>query len=353
MSDNNQDESQDTPEPISLDDDLAERARQDLSDERLVELYEMMVLIRRFEEQAGRSYQMKKIKGFCHLYTGQEACATGGIAAVRDDDYVMTAYRDHGHALARGLPPNEIMAELYGKAAGCTDGKGGSMHLFDVDNNFYGGWAIVGGHIPLAAGMGFAIDYRDEDRVCLCYFGEGAIHQGVFHEAANMAAKWDLPVVYVIEDNNYAMGTELDRVSAVTDLTKKAVSYDMASDSADGQDLFDVYNTIGDAAERARNGEGPTLVHLDTYRYRGHSMTDPATYRDREELEKEQERDPIQRFSNWLIDENICTQDNLNDIDEQAQSRVDEAVEFAEEADFPDESELETDVYAEWDWPID
>jgi pyruvate dehydrogenase E1 component alpha subunit len=344
MSDQATESAEDSAEPISLNDDIADDVRGDLSDDELVELYEQMVLIRRFEEHAGRAYQMKKIKGFCHLYTGQEACATGGIAAVRDDDYVMTAYRDHGHALARGLEPNEVMAELHGKAAGYTDGKCGSMHLFDVDKHFYGGWAIVGGHIPLAAGMAFAIDYRDEDRVCLCYFGEGAIHQGVFHEAANMASKWDLPVVYVVEDNDYAMGTALDRVSAVTDLTKKAVSYDMDAYAADGQDLFDVYNTIDEAVTGARNGEGPALVHLDTYRYRGHSMTDPATYRDRDELEQEQQRDPIQRFSNWLIDEDICTQDQLTNIDESAQNQVDEAVEFAEEADFPDESELETDV---------
>ena len=330
----------------------AEQVREALDDDELVEMYETMTLIRRFEERAGRAYQQKKVRGFCHLYSGQEACAVGAIETLEPRDYVITAYRDHGHALARDLDPGEIMAELFGKEEGCSEGKGGSMHLFDVEKNFYGGWAIVAGQIPLATGMGFGIDYRDDDAVCLCFFGEGAVHQGVVHESLNMAAVWDLPVVYIIEDNTYAMGTELSRVSAVTDLRKKAVGYDMPASRADGQDVFEVYTTIDEAVERAREESRPTLVHLDTYRYEGHSMTDPATYRDREEIEEEQRRDPIQRMSNWLIDEDICSQEALNEIDETARQTVQEAVDFAERADQPDLDALTEDVYVDWPWEV-
>lgn len=335
-----------------LDAELGEDVRDEIGDEAIVSMYERMVLIRRFEEQAGRAYQTKKVRGFCHLYSGEEAVAVGAIETLADDDYVITAYRDHGHALACDMDPKVAMAELFGKAEGCSDGKGGSMHLFDVDENFYGGWAIVGGHIPLGTGIGFAIDYRDEEAVCLSFFGEGAIHQGVFHESLNMASNWDLPVVYVIEDNEYAMGTSLERASAVTDLRKKADSYDMPAARCDGQDVFDVYNTVDEAVARAREESRPTLLHVDTYRYEGHSMTDPATYRDREEVEEERRRDPIQRLSNWLIDNDICTQDELREIDEEKKEVVEEAVEFADEADFPELDALTDDVYVDWPWEI-
>jgi len=347
------DETEDRLDAQPLDEELGRELRDDVGDDELVSMFETMLLIRRFEEEAGRAYQRKKIRGFCHLYTGQEAVAVGAIEALEDRDYVVTAYRDHGHALARGLDPDAIMAELFAKREGPSKGKGGSMHLFDVDKNFYGGWAIVAGQIPLATGVGFAADYRDEDAVCLCFFGEGAIHQGVFHEAANMAENWDLPVVYLIEDNRYAMGTELDRVSAVTDLRKKARSYDMNAVRADGQDLFEVYATVGDAVDLAREDSKPTLLHVDTYRYRGHSMTDPVPYRDRDEVEKQRHhRDPIQRFSNWLVDQEILANEDLEEIDESTETRVEEAVEFAEDAEFPDSEELTTDVYVDWPWEV-
>ncbi|MFB6262379.1 MAG: pyruvate dehydrogenase (acetyl-transferring) E1 component subunit alpha [Bradymonadaceae bacterium] len=339
-------------EIVELDEELGTELRDELGDQQLQSMYRQMVLIRRFEQEAGRAYQRKKVRGFCHLYSGEEACAVGSLATLADHDYVITAYRDHGHALAAGLDPDEIMAELYGKQAGCSDGKGGSMHLFDIEKNFYGGWAIVGGQLPIATGVGFASDYRDEDAVCLCFFGEGAIHQGVFHESANLAENWGLPVVYIIEDNTYAMGTALERVSAVTDLRKKADGYDMAASGADGQDVFEVYRTVEEAVRRAREESKPTLVHLDTYRFQGHSMTDPATYRDQDELEEEQRRDPIQRFSNWLIDAGVCSQDELHAIDEEAGERVDEAVDFADSADFPDREALTEDVYVDWPWEI-
>lgn len=347
------DETQEEGEPYPLDAELGGELRDELGDDALVSMYEKMMLIRRFEEEAGRAYQMKKIRGFCHLYTGQEAVAVGATRALEDRDYVVTAYRDHGHAIARDLDPKRIMAELFAKREGTSKGKGGSMHLFDIDKNFYGGWAIVAGQIPLATGVGFAADYRDEDAVCLCFFGEGAIHQGVFHEAANMAENWDLPVVYLIEDNRYAMGTELDRASAVTDLRKKAESYDMNAVRADGQDLFEVYSTVGDAVELAREESEPSLLHVDTYRYRGHSMTDPVPYRDREEVEDQRHhRDPIQRLSNWMLDRDILTRDDLEEIDSSVEQEVDEAVDFAEEAEVPESEELTKDVYVDWPWEV-
>jgi pyruvate dehydrogenase E1 component alpha subunit len=338
---------------FELDEALGDQVREELGEEQLVELYEDMTLIRRFEQQAGRAYQTQKVRGFCHLYTGQEAVAVGAIKAIdQQHDYIVTAYRDHGQAIAAGMDPDQIMAELFGKEEGSSDGKGGSMHLFDVEKNFYGGWAIVGGQIPLATGVGFAIDYRDKQAVCLCFLGEGAIHQGVFHESANMAENWDLPVVYIIEDNHYAMGTSLDRHSAVTDLRKKAESYDMRAEACDGQDIFDVYTTVQESVEHARETGAPSLLHVDTYRYEGHSMTDPATYRDKEEIEEEQKRDPIQRFSNWMMDNEVLDQDEMEEIDEQMKQRVEGSVEFAEQADFPDTSELTEDVYVDWPWEI-
>jgi pyruvate dehydrogenase E1 component alpha subunit len=337
---------------MALKAELGEQALEELGEEKIVSMYKDMVRIRRFEDQAGRAYQQKKVKGFCHLYTGQEACAVGAINALRDDDNVIAAYREHGHALARGLDPDRVMAELFGKAAGVTNGKGGSMHLFNVDKNFYGGWAIVGGHLPVAAGMAFATEYKGLDEVTMCFFGEGSIHQGVFHEAANMAEVYDLPVVFVIEDNRYAMGTELSRVSAVTDLKKKGKSYDMKAFGADGQDMFDVWSTSKEAVDYARSESRPALIHLDTYRYKGHSMTDPATYRDKDEVEDEQRRDPIQRMSNWLVDQEIMADEDLSEIDEAAKEMASDAVDFADQADFPDLDSLTEDVYVDWPWEI-
>jgi pyruvate dehydrogenase E1 component alpha subunit len=332
-----------------LDAKIGERLLKDLGDDRLVQLYEMMTLVRRFEEQAGRAYQMGKIKGFCHLYIGQEAVGVGSIGALEERDYVVAAYRDHGQALARGLDPNAVMAELFGKAAGVSKGKGGSMHLFDVDKNFYGGWGIVGGQIPTATGVAFAAKYRDEDAVCLCFMGDGTVPQGAFHESLNLASTWDLPVVYVIENNRYGMGTAVERISAVTDMTTKAPGFDMEGVLVeDGQDVFKVYDAIAQAAERARTDNRPTLVEIRTYRYRGHSMSDPATYRTKEEVAREQRKDPIQRFTRWLIDNDVRSEDQLKEIDASCKQQAKDAVKFADEADFPAPEALTEDVYVEW-----
>lgn len=337
------------PEIPHLDAELGAKLREELGDDRLVELYETMVLIRRFEEQAGRAYQMGKIKGFCHLYIGQEAVGAGAIGALTERDYVVAAYREHGQALARGLEPNKVMAELFGKVEGVSKGKGGSMHLFDVDKNFYGGWGIVGGQIPTATGVAFAAKYRDEDAVCLNFMGDGTVPQGAFHESLNMASTWDLPVVYVIENNMYGMGTAYERISAETNLASKADAYAMDGVLVeDGQDIFKVYSTISEAVERARTENRPTLVELRTYRYRGHSMSDPATYRTKEEVEREQHRDPIQRFTRWLVENDVRSEDELKEIDARNKQLAKDAVKFADDADFPAAGALIEDVYVEW-----
>ena len=346
-----QDEAAEIPD---LDAELGERLGADLGEERLVQMYETMVLIRRFEEQAGRAYQMGKIKGFCHLYIGQEAVAVGAMEALEARDYAVAAYREHGQALARGLDPNGVMAELFGKEAGISGGKGGSMHLFDPDKNFYGGWGIVAGQIPTATGVAFAAKYREEDAVCLCFLGDGSVPQGAFHESLNMASMWDLPVVYIIENNRYGMGTAIERASAVTDLASKADGYDMEGVTVeDGQDVFKVYDAIKSAVDRARTDNRPTLVEVRTYRYRGHSMSDPATYRTKEEVESAQRKDPIQRFTRWLVEHEVCTEDELQEIDKRGKQTAKDAVKFADKADFPAADALIEDVYVEWPDQID
>src|ERR671927_370196 len=259
------------------------------------DLLRSMLLMRRFEERAAEAYAMGKIGGFCHLYIGQEAVGAGAISTLREDDYVIGSYREHGQALARGIAPRAVMAELFGRVDGCSKGKGGSMHLFDRNVNFLGGHGIVGGHIPLATGIAFAIKYRGGDQVCLCFFGEAAINNGAFHEAANMAALWKLPIVYVIENNRYGMGTAIERAASINDISMRAVAYDMARDVCDGQDVFAVRETIGRAVERARRESMPTLVEVRTYRFMGHSMSDAVsgTYRSKQELEEHMRRDPI------------------------------------------------------------
>lgn len=337
-----------------LDSEIGERLLAELGEDRLVELYEQMVLIRRFEEQAGRAYQMGKIKGFCHLYIGQEAVGVGSINALEERDYVVAAYREHGQALARGLDPNAVMAELFAKETGVSGGKGGSMHLFDVEKNFYGGWGIVGGQIPTATGVAFAAKYREEDAVCLCFMGDGTVPQGAFHESLNLASLWDLPVVYVIENNRYGMGTAVERISAETDLASKADGYNMKGVTVeDAQDIFKVYDAIDEAVKRAREEQRPTLVELRTYRYRGHSMSDPATYRTKEELQREQRKDPIQRFTRWLVENDVRTEEQLKEIDATNKDRAKQAVKLADEADFPPLDALEKDVYVEWPDEID
>lgn len=337
-----------------LDAKIGKRLRKDLGDDRLVELYDLMVRMRRFEEQAGRSYQMGKIKGFCHLYIGQEAVGAGAISALEERDYVVAAYREHAQAMARGLKEDDIMAELYGKVSGVSNGKGGSMHLFDTEKNFYGGWGIVGGQIPTATGVAFAAKYRKEDAVCICFVGDGTVPQGAFHESLNLASIWDLPVVYIIENNGYGMGTAVDRISAVEDMSIKGASFDIDGVRVeDAQDVFKVYDTISAAVERARKESRPTLVQLDTYRFRGHSMSDPATYRSKEEVGREQQRDPIQRFTHWLVENEIRTEDELKEIDTEAKSLAKAAAKHADKADFPSADALTEDVYVEWPWAVD
>ncbi len=305
-----------------------------------------MLQIRRFEERAEMMYQKGKIGGFFHQYSGQEPVAVGSIGVLREDDYVITAYRDHGHALARGMEAKVAMAELLGKATGCSKGKGGSMHFFDAEKGFMGGHAIVGSHIPLAAGIAFACKYQKNGRVCICYFGDGAMNQGSMHEAFNMASLWKLPVIYVCENNLVAMGTQLERSSCLTDLTiRGGTAYGIPGIAIDGNDIELMAKTTREAAERARAGEGPTFIEARTYRFKGHSISDPAKYRTQEELEAALERDPIRIYRDVLKERGWITEDDLHwarrsgllwepsgRLWEQVKQEIDESVEFAEES---------------------
>jgi pyruvate dehydrogenase E1 component alpha subunit len=261
--------------------------------ENYLHWYEIMLLMRRFEERAGQLYGQQKIKGFCHLYIGQEACVAGAVSALTKDDKWITAYRDHAHPLALGSDPKAVMAELFAKETGISKGKGGSMHMFDKEHGFFGGHGIVGGQIPLGAGIAFAEKYNDTKNLCMCYMGDGAVRQGAFHETLNMAMLWKLPVIFVIENNGYAMGTSVKRTSNVTELYKLGESYDIPSEPVDAMSVESVHEAVARAAERARNGEGPTLLEFRTYRYKGHSMSDPAKYRSKDEVEEYKHRDPL------------------------------------------------------------
>jgi pyruvate dehydrogenase E1 component alpha subunit len=317
-----------------------------VSREQALDWIRQMMLIRRFEERAEMMYQKgNKIGGFFHQYSGQEPIAVGSIGALRDTDYVITAYRDHGHALARGMSANSAMAELLGKATGCSKGKGGSMHFFDVEKGFLGGHAIVGSHIALAAGVAFAIKYRGEDRVCICYLGDGAMNQGSVHEAFNMAALWKLPVIYVVENNNYAMGTSLKRSSAVLDLTiRGAKAYGIPGPSINGNDIELMAKTVRDAAKRARNGDGPTFIDAHTYRYKGHSISDPAKYRRKEELDTAVDRDPIVAYQNVLLERGWIDQEEIDNIVASVKDEVEQSIEFAEGSAQPPPEALYEDI---------
>jgi pyruvate dehydrogenase E1 component alpha subunit len=308
-----------------------------------------MLLIRRFEEKAGEAYSLGKIGGFCHLYIGQEAVAVGSLAALGPDDYITCSYREHGHALARGISPRAVMAELFGKAAGCSGGKGGSMHLFDASRGFLGGHAIVGAHIPLATGMAFAAKYRETEQVSVCYFGEAAVNNGAFHEALNMAALWKLPVIYICENNRYGMGTALERASAIYDISERACSYDMANEVVDGQDVLIMDAAMERAVQRARSEKLPTLLEVRTYRFMGHSMSDPihGHYRTKEEVEDQRKRDPIAVWSQRLIAEQLMDEAAVKTMDKSVQEEVEDAYQFAEQTPDPEPDELFTDVYAE------
>lgn len=317
------------------------------SKELLLTMYRKMYLIRRFEERAGQQYTLGKIAGFCHLYIGQEAVAVGTNEAIRPDDYMLSAYRDHGQPLARGSDAGMVMAELFGRTGGYSKGKGGSMHIFDIEHHFYGGYGIVGGQIPLAAGMAFASRYRNEDRVTVCYFGDAAANQGSFHETFNMAAKWKLPVIYICENNRYGMGTAIDRTSAVAEIYRRAVAYDMRGEAVDGMDCLKMYEVVKDAAAWCRAGKGPVLLEANTYRFRGHSMADPATYRSKQEVEEERKNDPIPKLRDYTLAQGLATAAEFEAIDEEIKARVDAAVKFADESPEPDLAELWTDTLVE------
>jgi pyruvate dehydrogenase E1 component alpha subunit len=320
--------------------------------ERYMYWYENMLLQRRFEEKAGQLYGQQKIRGFCHLYIGQEACSSGSVSALEEGDKYITAYRDHGFPLALGTSPNAIMAELFGKATGTTKGKGGSMHIFDKEKGFMGGHGIVGAQIPLGAGIAFAEKYKKTGKLCICYFGDGAVRQGAFHEAFNMAMTWKLPVIFVVENNGYAMGTSVSRTSNVTELYTLGQAYDIPSEPVDGMNVEAVHDAVSRAAERARKGDGPTYLEFRTYRYRGHSMSDPQKYRTKEEVEEYKRRDPIEYVKATILDNKIATEEELAALEVKIKAIVAESVQFAEESPWPETQEAYTDNYVQEDYPF-
>ncbi|MDA0303239.1 MAG: pyruvate dehydrogenase (acetyl-transferring) E1 component subunit alpha [Bacteroidetes bacterium] len=311
-----------------------------------------MYLMRKFEERCGQLYIQQKFGGFCHLYIGQEAILAGISEAIRPTDRMVTAYRDHAHPLALGTDPKFVMAELYGRTTGTSKGKGGSMHMFDKERNLFGGHGIVGGQIGLGAGIAFADKYRKEDHVTLCFFGDGAARQGILHETFNMAMMWKLPVIFIVENNKYAMGTSVERTSNVTDLVMLGASYRMPAESVDGMSPELVCAAVKRAADRGRAGEGPTLLDIQTYRYKGHSMSDPQKYRTKDELHDYQEKDPILHVRNTLLKQGWNSEDELKQVEKEVKAQVEEAIVFAEESPYPEAHELYEDVYMTKDYPF-
>ena len=314
--------------------------------------YEIMYLMRRFEEKAGQQYGRQKIRGFCHLYIGQEACIAGAVTALKEGDKYITAYRDHAHPIALGTDPKYVMAELFAKKTGVSKGKGGSMHMFDKENHFFGGHGIVGGQIPLGAGIAFAEKYQGTDHVCATFMGDGAVRQGAFHETLNMAMFMKLPVIFIIENNGYAMGTSVKRTSNVEDLYTLGEAYDMPSFPVNAMLVEDVHNAVAEAAERARSGEGPTLLEFRTYRYKGHSISDPGKYRTKDEVAEYKEQDPITQCMKSIMEHDYATEDELKEIEKKVKEQVEEAIAFADESEFPDPEAALTDVYVQKDYPF-
>ncbi|NQY09347.1 MAG: pyruvate dehydrogenase (acetyl-transferring) E1 component subunit alpha [Flavobacteriales bacterium] len=327
-------------------------AKTKFTKETYLQWYETMLLFRRFEEKAGQLYIQQKIRGFCHLYIGQEALLAGAISATKKDDNMITAYRNHVHPISKGVEPKYVMAELFGKVTGCSKGKGGSMHMFSKEFHFFGGHGIVGGQIPLGAGIAFADKYKGTNNITLCYMGDGATRQGSFHETLNMAMTWKLPVIFIIENNHYAMGTSVERTSNVTDLYKLGHAYEMPSYAVDGMSCEAVHDGVSEAATRARKGDGPTLIEINTYRYKGHSMSDPAKYRTKEEVESYKAQDPIAQVLETIEKNKYATKKELEKIQERVADTVKGAVEFAEESPFPRPEELFEDVYKEENYPF-
>ena len=318
--------------------------------EDLLSLYREMLLIRRFEEKSAEMYALAKIAGFLHLCIGQEAVAVGAVGVMEPDDYIISAYRDHGHCLARGSDPGAVMAELFGKSGGLCKGKGGSMHLIDAARNFMGGYAIVGGHLPLATGLAFAAQYQQRPQAVLCFFGEGALPSGHAHEALNLAGLWKLPVIFICENNRYAMGTPSQRgIALYTHLTETARSYGIAASTVDGMDVLAVRDAMREIVAKVRKGEGPHFLEADTYRYMGHSMADPAHghYRTKDEVEAERHRDPLYRLKQHLLEKKIATEADFKRLEREVGTVVTQAVRFAEESPFPDPETLHDDVLVE------
>lgn len=315
--------------------------------------YELMQLIRQFELMAEEKYKMEgKIRGFFHAYVGQEAIAAGCMTATKPEDAFITAYRDHGLAIAKGVSVNSCMAELYGKATGCAKGKGGSMHFFGKDVKFFGGHGIVGAQIGTGAGIAFAEQYKGTDNVCLTFFGDGAARQGMLHETFNMAMTWKLPVIFICENNHYAMGTSVQRTSNIIDIYKLADAYEMPADTIDGMSAEAVHEGVSRAVKRAREGDGPTLLEIKTYRYKGHSISDPQKYRTKEEVEEYKQKDPIQALLTTIYDNKFATEDEIRTINERVDAAVTESVKFAEESPWPDDSEVLKDIYVDQNYPF-
>lgn len=321
------------------------------SKEQYLFWYELMLRIRRFEERALMMYGQQKIRGFCHVYIGQEAIAAGIESAITKQDGIVTAYRQHGIALGRGVTSREAMAELYGKATGIVKGKGGSMHFFDARNKYFGGNGIVGAQIPIGTGIGFAEKYKGTQNFCVTMFGDGASRQGALYESFNMAMTWKLPVLYIVENNGYAMGTSVERTSNVEELWKIGLSFEMPSESVDGMSPESVHEAISRAAEHIRAGKGPYFLEIRTYRYKGHSVSDPAKYRTKEEVQAYQDRDPIKVTEDKIIAGKIATVEEIQAIKDKIKAEIDDAVQFAEDSPYPDASELFTDNYTDTDYP--
>lgn len=331
---------------------VAEKPKTKFSKETYFKWYDIMLLIRRFEERTLMAYSQNKIRGFCHVYIGQEAIAAGLVTAIRPEDAIVTAYRQHGIALCRGLDPKACMAELYGKETGIVKGKGGSMHFFSKAHRYFGGNGIVGAQIPIGTGIAFAEKYRGTDLLCVTMFGDGAARQGALFESFNMAATWKLPVLYICENNHYAMGTSVKRTSILTDIYKIGLIFDMPSEPIDAMNPEEVHLALEKAAKHIRAGKGPYFLELKTYRYKGHSVSDPAKYRSKEELQEYQDKDPVKMLEKKIIDEGIGTEEEIQQVKDRIKEIIEEATAFAEASDFPDPSELWTDNYLQKDFPF-
>lgn len=322
------------------------------SKEQYLEWYTLMLRIRKFEQKALMAYGQQKVRGFCHVYIGQEAVAAGIESALIEGDAIVTAYRQHGIALGRGITSDAAMAELFGKATGANKGKGGSMHFFSKEHDYFGGNGIVGAQIPIGTGIAFAEKYKGTENLCVTMFGDGAARQGALHEAFNMAMTWKIPVLYILENNGYAMGTSIERTSNVTDMSKLGLSYEMPTESVDGMDPVAVHEAVGRAAAHIRSGKGPFYLEIRTYRYKGHSVSDPAKYRTKEEVKEYQDRDPIKMIEKTILDGKIATEEEIKTIQDAIKVEIDHAYKFAEESPLPDASELYTDNYLQEDYPF-